>query len=320
MSYSTVTAVPTTASPTTSTPITTYSGSSNAPSSTTPGSTGTTPIANSMTSVATTVPTTITSTNSYGSTTVITTHTYTITPVAVPTPSPVNNSSNTGAIVGGVVGGLAAIALLALLFFWLRRRRRRGQSDGNYDQGRIEPQPSGGGTHIDLGEDPVTPYVASNNMREYGGSSFRGASADAAEMGVVAAAAGTDTRRTSSQPSPSLQHSVASASHSGDPSQRFVRPGPGEYSQGGPSIHATQQADTPRPLTSPASSVVASSSGRMMKEQEAAADRQGFGLSTQQEAEGEGSGVVQHRDAGQALGEERGEMRDVPPAYESISQ
>jgi hypothetical protein len=61
MSYPTsVTAVPTTASPTTSTPITTYSGSSNAPTSTTPGSTGTTPIANSMTSVATTVPTTIT--------------------------------------------------------------------------------------------------------------------------------------------------------------------------------------------------------------------------------------------------------------------
>lgn len=81
-------------------------------------------------------------------------------------------------------------------------------------------------------------------------------------------------------------------------------------------MYATQQADTPRPLTSPASSVVASSSGRMMKEQEVAAGRQSLGLSTQQEADGEGSGVVQHRDAGQALGEE---MRDIPPAYESIS-
>ncbi|KAG1727050.1 hypothetical protein EDD22DRAFT_1054266 [Suillus occidentalis] len=318
MSYPTsVTAVPTTASPTTSTPITTSSSSSNVPTST-PGSTGTTPIANSMTSVVTTVPTTITSTNSYGSTTVITTHTYTTTPVAVPTPSPVNNSSNTGAIVGGVIGGLAAIALLGLLFFWLRRRRRQKQSNGNYDSNRIVPQSPGGGTHIDLGGDhETTPY-----MREHGGSPFQGTGADAAEMGVGAAAAGADTRRTSSQPSPSLQHSVTSVSHSGDPSQRFVRPGPGEYSQGGQSMYATQQADsaTPRPFTSLASSVGASSSGRMMKEQEVAAGRQGFGLSTQQEADGEGSGVVQHRDAGQALGEEGGEMRDVPPAYESISQ
>lgn len=175
------------------------------------------------------------------------------------------------------------------------------------------PQPSGGGTHIDLGDDQD---VTHPNMGEYGRSPFQVADADAAEMGVGAAAAGADTRRTSSQPSPSLQHSVTSASHSGDPSQRFVRPGPGEHSQVGQSMYATQQADTPRPLTSPGSSVVASSSGRMMKEQEVAAGRQSLGLSTQQEADGEGSGVVQHRDAGQALGEE---MRDIPPAYESIS-
>jgi hypothetical protein len=79
-----------------------------------------------------------------------------------------------------------------------------------------------------------------------------------------------------------------------------------------------QQAG-PASLTSPASSVGASS-GRMMKEQEVTAGRQGPSLSTQQEVDGEGSGVVQHRDAGQALGEEGGELRDVPPAYESISQ
>lgn len=319
MSYPTpsVTAGPTTASPTTSTPITTYSGSSNAPTSTSPGSTGTTPIANSMTSVATTVPTTITSTNSYGSTTVITTHTYTTTPVAVPTPSPVNNSSNTGAIVGGVVGGLAVIALLGLLFFWLRRRRRRSQFDGNFDPDRIVPHPSGDGTNrpqIDLGdENVITPF--DDNMREYGASSLQGAGA--AGMGVGAAAAGADTRRTSSQPSPSLQPSATGASHSNEPVQGFVRPVPGEGEQG---MYATQQnSTTRRPLTSPASSVGASS-GRVMKQQEVAAGRQGPSLSTQQEADGEGSGVVQHRDAGQALEEEGGELRDVPPAYESISQ
>lgn len=318
MSYPTsVTAGPTTASPTTSTPITTYSGSSNAPTSTTPGSTGTTPIANSMTSVATTVPTTITSTNSYGSTTVITTHTYTTTPVAVPTPSPVNNSSNTGAIVGGVVGGLAVIALLGLLFFWLRRRRRRSQFDGNFDPDRIVPHPSGDGTNrpqIDLGdENVITPF--DDNMREYGASSLQGAGTAGTGVGVGAAAAGADTRRTSSQPSPSLQPSATGASHSDDPFQGFIRPGPGEGEQ---RMYGTQQTDpTHHLLTSPASSVGASSSGRVMKEQEVAVGRQGPSLSTQQEVDGEGSGVVQHRDAGQALGEEGGELRDVPPAYES---
>jgi hypothetical protein len=57
-----------------------------------------------------------------------------------------------------------------------------------------------------------------------------------------------------------------------------------------------------------------------MKEREAAAGRQGLGLATQQEVDGEGSGVVQHEDAGQAHSEEGGEPRDVPPAYESIRQ
>lgn len=58
-----------------------------------------------------------------------------------------------------------------------------------------------------------------------------------------------------------------------------------------------------------------------MKEREAAAGggRQGLALATQQEVDGEGSGVVQHQDAGQAHSEEGGEEpRDVPPAYESI--
>lgn len=185
--------------------------------------------------------------------------------------------------------------------------------------------PSGGGFHpqIDLGADNETTRL-DGTMRQYGESPVQGADAGAAGMGVGAAAAGADTRRTTSQPSPSLQHAVTDTSNSDDPFQRFMRPGPGEHPQGGQSMYATQQADsaTPRPLTSPASSVGASSSGRVTKVQEvaAAAGRQGPGLATQQEVDGEGSDVVQHRDAGQALGVEEGELRDVPPAYESISQ
>jgi hypothetical protein len=84
-----------------------------------------------------------------------------------------------------------------------------------------------------------------------------------------------------------------------------------------------QQADwhNPYPLTSPAPSVSnASTSSRAMKEREAAAGRQGLGLATQHEVDGEGSGVVQHQDAGQVHSEEEGEPRDIPPAYDSIRQ
>ena len=45
-------------------------------------------------------------------------------------PSPVDHKSTStpvGAIAGGVVGGVAAICLLAALFFWLLRHRRRRQ-------------------------------------------------------------------------------------------------------------------------------------------------------------------------------------------------
>lgn len=90
-------------------------------------------------------------------------------------------------------------------------------------------------------------------------------------------------------------------------------------------MYAMQQADwhAPRPLTSPAQSAgVASSSGRGMKEQEATAvaSHQGLGLPTQQEVDGEGSGIMQHQNAGQLPSEGGREPRDLPPAYESIRQ
>ncbi|KAG1809167.1 uncharacterized protein BJ212DRAFT_1484677 [Suillus subaureus] len=324
MSYPTsVTAVPITTSPTTSaSPTTTFASStssvssSNAPTSTTPVTTGTTPIATSMTSVATALPTTITSKNSYGSTAVITTEMSATTSVPVPTPSPVNNSSNTGAIVGGVVGGVVVIiALLGLFFFCLRRRRRRNEFDGNLDPDHLVSHPSGGRAQpqIDLGEEnEITPlpYPDHNrSMRQYGESPFQPAGA--------AASAGIHST-TSPLSSPSQYSDTATSPGEGYPSQGFVRPGP--------SMYPMQQAGwhTPRPLTSPAprvSNASASSSGHGMKERGAAATagRQGLALPTQQEVDGEGSGAVQHQDAGQAPSEE-GEPIDVPPAYESIRQ
>ncbi|KAG1728545.1 hypothetical protein EDB19DRAFT_155971 [Suillus lakei] len=279
-----------------------------------------------MTSVATTVPTTITSTDPYnGSTVTITTSFATTTSVPVATPTPVNNTSNTGAIAGGVVGGIAIIALLGLLFFCLRRRRRRDEFDGNFDPDRVLSHPSGGGTlpQVDLGdENDITPYPdRGGSMRQYGDSPFL--TAGAAGMGAGAAGAGIQ-RTTSPLSSPSQYSDTVTSPGEGYPSQGFVRPGPGQYAQGGPNMYAMQQADwhNPRPLTSPAPSVSnTSSSSRAMKEREAAAGRQGLGLATQQEVDGEGSGVVQHQDAGQAPSEEEGgEPRDIPPAYESIRQ
>ncbi|KAG1767900.1 hypothetical protein EV702DRAFT_1146015 [Suillus placidus] len=276
-----------------------------------------------MTSVATTVPITITSTNSFGSTVVVTTEITTTTSIPVPTPTP-TPTNNTGAIVGGVVGGIAAFALLALLLFCLRRRRRRDEFDGNFDPDRVLSHPSGGGTlpQVDLGEEnEITPYPdRGTSMRQYGESPFLAAGA-----GIPAGAAAAGIHRTTSPlSSPSQYSDTATSPAEGYPSQGFVRPGPSQYPQPGPNMYAMQQADwhNPRPLTSPAPSVSnASSSSRVMKEREAAAGRQGLGLATQQEVDGEGSGVVQHEDGGQAHSEEGGgEPRDVPPAYESIRQ
>ncbi|KAG1737981.1 hypothetical protein EDB19DRAFT_1909426 [Suillus lakei] len=325
MSYPPVTGVPpttTTTSPTTSatqattTTSSTRISSSNAPSTTpAPASAAST----SVTYVATSAPTTITSTNPYnGATTTITTSVSTTTPISVPTPSPVNNSTNTGAIVGGVVGGIAIIALLGLLFFCLRRRRRRG---GKFDPERIVSHSSGGGTQpqVDLGEETeVTPLPYPNgggSMRQYAESPFLAAGESASGAGAGAAAAGAGIHRTTSRHSPPMQHSDTTTSPGeGYPSQGFVRPGPDQYPQGGLNMFAMQQADShsPRPLTSPhASASNTASSVREMKEREAAAGRQGVGLATQQEIDGEGQAPAEG--AG-------GELGDVPPAYESISQ
>lgn len=238
-----------------------------------------------------------------------------------------NNSSNTGAIVGGVVGGVAALALLALLLLCLRRRRKRDEFDGNFDPDRVVSHPSGGGTlpRVDLGdESEITPYPdRASSMRQYGESPFLAAGAGAGAGAAAATAAGIH-RTTSPLSSPSLYSDTVTSPTEGYPSQGFVRPGPGQYPQAAQNMYAMQQADwhNPRPLTSPAPSVSnTSSSSRAMKEREAAAGRQGLGLATQQEVDGEGSGVVQHEDGGQAHSEEEGgEPRDVPPAYESIRQ
>ncbi|KAG2032397.1 hypothetical protein BDR03DRAFT_1015279 [Suillus americanus] len=318
MSYPTsVTAVPTTTSPTTSASRTTTSTSSlsSVSSSNAPTSTVTTPIATSTTSVATAIPTTITSQQSYGSSTVVTTEISTTTPVAVPTPSPVNNSSsNTGAIVGGVVGGVVVIiVLLGLFFFYLRRRRRRNESDGNLGPDHIVSHPSGGRTQpqVDLGEEnEITPLPypdPESSMRQYGEPLLP---AGAAPTGIHSS--------TSPLGSPSQYSDTATSPGEGYPSQGFIRPGPGQYPQGGPNTYAMQ-----RPLTSPprVSNTSASSSGHGMKERETAATagRQGLVLPTQQEVDSQGSGAVQHQDAGQAPSE-GGELGDVPPAYESIGQ
>ncbi|KAG2067978.1 hypothetical protein BDR04DRAFT_1104189 [Suillus decipiens] len=280
-----------------------------------------------MTSVATTVPVTITSTNAYGSTTVVTTEISITTsiPVSTSSASSTNNSTNTGAIVGGVIGGIAALAIFALLIFCLRRRRRREEFDGNFDPDRVTSHPSGGGTlpQVDLGEEnEITPYPdRGGSMRQYGESAV----SPFLSTGAAASVAGANNHRTTSLlSSPSQYSDTATTAAEGYPSQGFIRPGPGQYPLGGPNVYPMQQTDwhNPRPLTSPDPSVSnASSSSRAMKEREAAAGRQGLGLATQQEVDGEGSGgVVQHQDGGQVHSEEETEPRDIPPAYDSIRQ
>lgn len=88
-------------------------------------------------------------------------------------------------------------------------------------------------------------------------------------------------------------------------------------------MHQMQHVDQHHqfPITSPAPIVTMTppSSSHTMKDREATG-RQGLGLATQQEVDGEGSGVVQHQDGGRVHSEEVGEPRDIPPAYDSIRQ
>jgi hypothetical protein len=89
-----------------------------------------------------------------------------------------------------------------------------------------------------------------------------------------------------------------------------VRPGPGQHPQVANTSPMPQvDRHNPRPL---------SSSGQAIKETEAA-DHRGPDLAMHQEVSGEGSGVVQHQDAGRIPREEV-LLRDVPPAYDSIMQ
>ncbi|KAG1837095.1 hypothetical protein DFJ58DRAFT_816666 [Suillus subalutaceus] len=137
---------------------------------------------------------------------------------------------------------------------------------------------------------PNHPYTDhGSSMRQYGESPFLPAGAAAG-----AAAAASINRTTLPLSSPSQYSDTATTAANGYPSQGFIRPGPGRYPQGGPNMYS-------------------------MKEREAASGRQGLDLATQQEVDGEGSGVVQHQDAGRVHSEE-GEPRDIPPAYDSIWQ
>jgi len=185
------------------------------------------------------------------------------------------------------------------------------------------------------------PYPDHGSMRQYGDSPYLAAGAAGAGVGMghAMSAGGGPARATSPLSSPS-QYSDVGTSHyptsvgapsaeGGYPSQAFTRPGPQGQGPGqglaAPNMYPMQQGDwyNPRPATSPPPSVSnTSSSGRAMKEMEAQSGRQGLGLATQHEMDGEGSGgVVQHEDAGQAPAEEESEPpRDIPPAYDSIRQ
>ncbi|KAG2117600.1 hypothetical protein DEU56DRAFT_159840 [Suillus clintonianus] len=270
----------------------------------------TTPTTTFMTSVSTTVPTTITSIDPYGSTITITTEISTTTSIPVPTPTCIHDSTSSVIVLIGV---------LLLYCFYPCSDRRRDKLERNLDPSDVVSHPSGGGAppQVDLGDEiEVTPYPdRDGSMPQYRESPFFAA-------GASATAAGAGIHRTTPPLSSPSQHSDAATSPGeGYPSQGFVRSGLGQYLQGGPNTYALLQQtdlDNPRPLTRPAPSVSNTSSGREMNDQEAAAGRQGLALTTQQEVDGEGSGV-EHHDAGQAQNDEGGEEpRDVPPAYESI--
>jgi hypothetical protein len=196
------------------------------------------------------------------------------------------------------------MCLLGLLLFFMRRRRRREQ---------LVLHPSRGGTilHADLmgRSDIITPFPHPEHggvMRQYSDDQYLSAGA-----GAIDADEGCRVGRAKSHLSSPLQSSSAAASSSqqniGLP---LVHPGPGQHLQvANTSVMPQADWDNMRALPS---------SGRVIKESEAV-DHRAANLSMHREVNGEGSGVVQHRDAGRVPSEE-GLLRDIPPAYDSIMQ
>ncbi|KAG2356021.1 hypothetical protein BDR07DRAFT_1424465 [Suillus spraguei] len=258
---------------------------------------------------------------SASTTTIVTTEVSTTTSIPVPTSSPspssLKNSPHTGAIVGAIIAGIAGIALPALLIFYIRRRRRRDQFGGKFDPDRIISHSSRNRIlpQVDLGEEnEITHYPDSeSNMSQFGESPFQPSGAGGAST----------HRRNSPFGSPSQYSARPNSAGTGYSSQGFINSAPGQHPQGAPNMHQMQHADQHHqfPITSPAPIVTMTppSSSHTTKEIEAAG-RQGLGLATQQEVDGEGSGVVQHQDGGRVHSEEEGEPRDIPPAYDSIRQ
>jgi hypothetical protein len=195
------------------------------------------------------------------------------------------------------------MCLLGLLLFFMRRRRRRDQ---------LVLHPSGGGTflHAELmgRSDIITPFPRPERggvMRQYSDNPYLSAGAiGVGEAGRVG--------RAKSHVSSPLQSSGAGAESSSQQNigSPLVHLGPAQHPQVANTSPMPQiDRHNPRPL---------SSSGHAIKETEAA-DHRGPDLAMHQEVNGEGSGVVQHQDAGRIPSEE-GLLRDIPPAYDSIMQ
>ncbi|KAJ8588821.1 hypothetical protein M405DRAFT_819062 [Rhizopogon salebrosus TDB-379] len=177
---------------------------------------------------------------------------------------------------------------------------------------RLVLQPSRGGTflHADLmgRSDTITPFPHPERggvMRQYSDNPYLSA-------GAIGVGEGGRVGRAKSHVSSPLQSSGADAASNSQQNigLLLVRPGSGQHPQV-ENTSAMPQADwcNPHPL---------SSSGHAIKETEAA-DHRGPDLAMRQEVNGEGSGVVQHQDAGRIPSEE-GLLRDITPAYDSIMQ
>jgi hypothetical protein len=140
-------------------------------------------------------------------------------------------------------------------------------------------------------------------MRQYSDSSYLSA-------GAIGVGEGGRVGRAKSHVSSLLQSSGAESSSQQNIGSPLVHPGPAQHPQVA-NTSPMSQVDwhNLRPL---------SSSGNAIKDTETA-DHRWPDLAMHQEVNDEGSGVVQHQDAGRIPSEE-GLLRDIPPAYDSIMQ
>lgn len=264
-------------------------------------------------------------------------------------------SSNTGAIVGGVVGGVGLLAVLIVLFWFIRRRTKKIELDGDiFDPDRNVERPGRLNGSLDLSEPQMLarPYNY-QPATTGGGAAAAGGAAGAGLAGVGANRSSQSHRQSSVAPGelfPQNQYPYGQSPYppaGGRPQSAYLSQGPVDLSRGpsdgsayGGMAQSAEYAYSG--VTSPVSGprgpssdggapqgaaylaafpagvtqyTSSTSSSAAAKAQQAAEARR---MHVANDEDGPNGPVVQHQDGGRVRQDAPSQPTEVPPAYDSI--